>query len=110
MNSRESKQIINVEKIIIGLKNKKKREREAKGNSTELQMVNVDTEVYNSNKKCDRRKKGGLKTFIIFHIANEIGNDNVGGEEGAKKKKKKNKESSRIYKASQNMRITQVFL
>ena len=27
MNSRKSKQIINVEKIIIGLKNKKKRER-----------------------------------------------------------------------------------
>ena len=27
MNSRESKQIINVEKIIIGLKKKKKRER-----------------------------------------------------------------------------------
>ena len=78
-----------------------------------MQMVNVDTEVYNSNKKCDRRKKGGLKTFIIFHIANEIGNDNVGGGEGAKKNKKqktKNKESSRIYKASQNMRITQVFL
>ena len=56
-------------------------------------MVNVDTEVYNSNKKCDRWKKGGLKTFIIFHIANEIGNDNVGGGEGTKKKKKKNKES-----------------
>ena len=54
-------------------------------------MVNVDTEVYNSNKKCDRRKKGGLKTFIIFHIANEIGNDNVGGGEGTKKKKKKTK-------------------
>ena len=53
-----------------------------------MQMVNVDTEVYNSNKKCDRRKKGGLKTFIIFHIANEIGNDNVGGGEGTKKKKK----------------------
>ena len=55
-------------------------------------MVNVDTEVYNSNKKCDRRKKEGLKTFIIFHIANEIGNDNVGGGEGTTTKKK-NKES-----------------
>ena len=56
-----------------------------------MQMVNVDTDVYNSNKKCDRRKKGGLKTFIIFHIANEIGNDNVGGGEGTKKKKQKTK-------------------
>ena len=58
-------------------------------------MVNVDTEVYNSNKKCDRRKKGGLKTFIIFHIANEIGDDNVGGGEGTKKKTKtKNRKES----------------
>ena len=56
MNSRESKQIINVEKIIIGFK-KKKREREAKGNSTELQMVNVDTEVYNSNNNVTEEKK-----------------------------------------------------
>ena len=56
-------------------------------------MVNVDTEVYNSNKKCDRRKKGGLKTFIIFHIANEIGNDNVGGGGGGTKNKQTNKKS-----------------
>ena len=45
---------INVEKV-IGLKNLKKRQKEnkTKVNSTELQKPNVETEVYNNNKKCD---------------------------------------------------------
>ena len=43
---------INVEKKIIGL-NIFKKEREKKENSTELQKLNVEAEVYNNNKKCD---------------------------------------------------------
>ena len=34
-------------------KRKKRKKKEKKENSTELQKPNRDTEVYNSNKKCD---------------------------------------------------------
>ena len=56
MNSRESKQIINVEKIIIGLKNEKREREKKKGNSTELQKLYLETEVYNSNKNVSKEK------------------------------------------------------
>ena len=38
----------------VGKKKEKRGERE---NSTELQKPNIETKVYNSNKKCDREKK-----------------------------------------------------
>ena len=34
-------------------KGKKMKKKEKKENSTELQKPNVETEVYNNNKKCD---------------------------------------------------------
>ena len=57
---------INVEKIIIGLKDKKLKLREKKKKeNTELQKPNVEVEVYNSNRKCDwGKKKRKLKSLI----------------------------------------------
>ena len=99
---------INVEKIIIGLNNsklkfKKVKKKKKKKNSTELQKPNAEAEVYNSNKKMWLRKKK-LKSLIRFHSANKINNYNRGGKKGKKKK------SKRIYRASQNIRIIDVFL
>jgi len=74
-------------------------------NSTELQKPNVEAEVYNNNKKCDWGKKK-LKSLIRFHSANKINNYNREGE----KEKKRRKNSKRIYRTSQNIRITNVFL
>ena len=34
-------------------KRRKKKGKKKKGNSTELQKPNIETEVYNNNKKCD---------------------------------------------------------
>ena len=65
MNSRESKQIINVEKIIIGLKNEKREREKKKGNSTELQKLYLETEVYNSNKNVTEEKKKAQKLHYI---------------------------------------------
>ena len=48
--------------------------------------------------------KKNLKSSIRFHNANKINNYNRGG------KKKKEKKSKRIYRASQNIRIINVFL
>ena len=36
---------------------KKEREKKKKGNSTELQKLNVETEIYNSNKNVTEEKK-----------------------------------------------------
>ena len=54
-NTREGKQRMSVEKIIVGLKIKVKKEKrkKRKENSTELQKPNIEAEVYNNNKKCD---------------------------------------------------------
>ena len=53
----KAKKGIDVEKIC--LKKSKKRERKKKKeNSAELQKPNVEAEVYNNNKKCDR---GGVE-------------------------------------------------
>ena len=64
----------------------KKREREKKENSAELQKSNVEAEVYNDNRKCDWGKRKKFKNLIRFHSANKIDNYNRGG----KKKKERN--------------------
>ena len=51
----------------------------------------------------EKRKKK-LKSLIRFHSANKIDNYNRGREE------KKKKKSKRMYRTSQNIRITNVFL
>ena len=51
-------------------------------------------------------KKKKLKSLIRFHSGNKINNSNRGGE----REKKKEKKSKRIYRSSQNIRITNVFL
>ena len=63
------------------MKFKKERERKKKENSTELQKPNIETEVYNNNKKCDQEKKEKkkLKSLIRFHSANEIDSYNRAG-------------------------------
>ena len=86
-------------KIIIGLKIKIKKREKEKDNSTKLQKLNIEAEVYKNNKKCDREKKK-LKSLIKFHSANKIDNYNRGGE----------KKSKRIYRISQNIRIVNVCL
>ena len=86
-------------KIIIGLKIKIKKREKEKDNSTKLQKLNIEAEVYKNNKKCDREKKK-LKSLIKFHSANKIDNYNRGGE----------KKSKRIYRTSQNIRIVNVCL
>ena len=49
---------INVEKIIVGLKDKKiKLRKKRKTPHTKLQKPNVEAEVYTSNKKCDWGKE-----------------------------------------------------
>ena len=48
--------------------------------------------------------KKKLKSLIRFHSANKIDNYNRGREE------KKKKKSKRMYRTSQNIRITNVFL
>jgi len=53
-------------------------------------------------------KKKKFKSLIGFHCANKINNYNRGGEKT--KKKRKQKKSKRIYRASQNIRIINVFL
>ena len=70
-----------------------------------MQKPNVEAEVYNNNKKCDRKKKK-LKSLIRFRSANKNDNYNRDGDGGGKKRKK----SKRIYRTSQNMRIITVFL
>ena len=52
---------INVEKIILDLKIKIKKSRKKKENSTELQQPNIESEVYNNNKKCDSERKKSSK-------------------------------------------------
>ena len=68
-------------KIIIVLKNLKKR-KENKKCSPELQKPNIETEVQNNNKKCDQEKKEKkkLKSLIRFHSANEIDSYNRVGK------------------------------
>ena len=53
-------------------------------------------------KNVTKGKKKKLKGLIRFHSANKIDNYNRGG--------KKEKESKRIYRTSQNIRIINVFL
>ena len=49
---------INVEKIIIGLKNlKKKKRKKKKENSTELQKPNIEPEVYDNKNVTEGGKK-----------------------------------------------------
>ena len=55
-------------------KKRKKRERE---NSTELQKPNIEAEVYD-NKKCNWEKKKKLKSLIGFLSAKKIDNYNRG--------------------------------
>ena len=74
-------------KIIIGLKIKIKKREKEKDNSTKLQKLNIEAEVYKNNKKCDREKKK-LKSLIKFHSANKIDNYNRGEKEKEKKRKK----------------------
>ena len=65
-NSRKGKQRKKCRKNIIGLKKlkikiikerktggKEKEKREKKGNSSEVQKLNVEAGVYNNNRKCD---------------------------------------------------------
>ena len=78
---------INVEKIIIGLKNLKRGEKEKEENSTELQKPSVEAEVYNNNKKCEwGKRKQLLKNLIGFIRANKIDNRGWGGEGDWEKK------------------------
>ena len=57
-NSRKSKQRNKYRKIIIALKNfKKRKEEEEKGNLHRTAKPNTEAEVYNNNKKCDPGKK-----------------------------------------------------
>ena len=66
----------------MGLKKwklRKEKRKKKEENSTELQKPNIETEVYNNNKKCDWKKKK-LKSLIGFHSANKIEKYNgVGG-------------------------------
>ena len=50
-----------------------------------------------------KKKKKKLKSVVRFHSANKINNYKRGGE-------KKGKKSKSIYRASQNIRIINVFL
>ena len=64
-----------------------------------MQKLNVETEVYNSNKNVTEEKKkkgGGSKASLYFILPNEIGNYNVGGggEEQKTNKQTKNRKES----------------
>ena len=59
-----------------------------------MQKLNVETEVYNSNKNVTEGKK--IKNFIRFHSANEIGNYNMG------RGKEQNKQTNKIIKNLQS--------
>lgn len=87
-----------------------------------MQKSNVEADVYNKSKNCDRGKKvkkEKLKSLIRFHSANKINNYNGGvggwgdggwgrwGGGGVGGRKGKN--SKRINRTSQNIRIN-VFL
>ena len=39
--------------MLLGFKNKIKKEKKKKRNRTELQKPNIEAEVYNNKKKCD---------------------------------------------------------
>ena len=86
---------INVEKIIIGLKIKKKkgRERGKKENSSELQKLNIRQRFITIIKNVTEGGKK-LKSLIGLHTANKINNYNREGE----KKKKSPKESTEQVK------------
>ena len=72
-----------------------------------MQKPSLEAEVYNNNKKCDCQKIK-LKCLVRFHSANKINIYNRGGKN--KIGKKKEKKSKRIYRASQNIRIRNIFL
>ena len=76
------------------------------GDSPEEQKPNVESEIYNKNKKCDLEKKK-LKVLIRYHSVNKIDKYNRGGK---KKKKRKKKRSKRIYRTTQNIRRINIFL
>lgn len=59
-----------------GEKKKGKRLKKKKGKAAELQKITLEAEVYNSKKKCDKKKK--LKSIIRFHSAVKIDNYNRG--------------------------------
>ena len=61
-------------------------EERRKENSTELQKPNTEAEIYNNNKKCDRKKIIKLKSLIKFHSANKI--DNRGEKKNLQNKSK----------------------
>ena len=50
-----------------------------------------------------------LKSLIRFHSANKIDNYSREGEK-VKKKREREREKEKIYRTSQNIRITNVFL
>ena len=66
---------------------KKKKKKE---NPTELQKPNIGAEVYDNNKKCDRKKK--LKRLIRFHTDNKITTTTDRGKWRKRKEKKNPKE------------------
>ena len=70
-----------------------------KENSTELQKLNVETEVYNNNKNVTEGGKK-LKSLIIFHSANKIDNYNGGG--GRKERKTNNKIEKNLQSKSKH--------
>ena len=81
-------------------------ERKKKENSTALQNPNIKAKVYNNNKKCGWKKKGS-NAELDFIVPIKL-TTTAEGEE--KKKKNKRKNSKRIYRTSQNIRIIKVFL
>ena len=68
-----------------------------------MQKPNVEAEVYNNTKKCDRKKEKP-KSLIRFNSANKINNYNGAG--GREKKKKMQKQLQK----SRNIRIINVFI
>ena len=78
----------------------KKEEKIKEKKTTEVQKPNIDAEVYD-NKKFNWKKKRKAQKLNWISFANKVDNYNRGG----KKKKKKS-----IYRASQKIRIINVFL
>ena len=95
---------INVERIIIGLQNLKKGERERKENcKNSKQRQKFIATIKNVT---EEKKKTKLKSLSRFHRANEIYNYNRGGGKGKEKRKK----IPRVYRTSHNMKVINVFL
>ena len=96
---------INVEKIIIGLKiRKKEKKRKSLQNCKSPMQRQVITTINNVTEEKKKEKK--FKSLIRLNGGNKIDNYNrVGWGQG-----KKGKKFKRIYRTSQNIGIVSVFL